>query len=58
MTEKIEEPISQARGWVNARIVIVAARSYSRMIRGARLPIPLRDQDLYLDSVLGLVLAQ
>ena len=38
---KMEEPISYMRGWVNGRITIAVTISYSRMIRGARLPIPL-----------------
>ena len=45
MAEKREEePLSQVRGWVNGRIAIAVSRSYSRMIRGARLPSPLRGQ--------------
>ena len=42
MVEKLEEPISHVRGWVNGRIAVAVARSYSRMIHGDRLPSPLR----------------
>ena len=41
MADKRKEHPSQVRGWVNGRIAIAVASSYSRMIRGARLPIPL-----------------
>ena len=42
MAEKREEPLLQVRGWLNGRIAISVARSYSQMIYGARLPGPLR----------------
>ena len=45
MAEKREEPLSQVRGWVNGRIAIAVARSYSRMKRGARICSPLREQE-------------
>ena len=45
MVEKSEEPLSQVREWVNRRIAIAVVRSYSQMIRGSRLPSPLREQE-------------
>ena len=42
MSEKSEETILQVRGWVNRRIAIAVARSYSWMILRARLPSPLQ----------------
>ena len=36
--EKMEEPILHMSGWINGRIKIVIARSYSRMIWGACIP--------------------
>ena len=32
MTEKMEEPISQIKGWVNGSIVINVVRLHSRML--------------------------
>ena len=57
MADKREEPLSQVRGWVNRRIAIDVARSYSRMICGAWLPSPLREQEPDWDpeSGIGLV---
>ena len=54
---KIAEPLSQVRGWVNVQTAIAVARSYSRMIRRARLPSPLWEKDLDLDSKPGIRLA-
>ena len=45
MADKSEELRSQVRGWLNRRITITVARSYSRMIRGAWLPSPLQERD-------------
>ena len=45
MSDKREELLLQVRGWVNRRIKIAVVRSYSRMIRGARIPSPLREQE-------------
>ena len=58
MAEKLKEPISDIRGWVNGQIVIAVARSYSHMICGARLPSPLRDWYIYFELGSFLVLAQ
>ena len=58
MDAKMEEPISHVKGWVNGQIAITAARSYSRMIRGARVPSPLRTREPDWDSGSGLDLAQ
>ena len=44
LAAKMEEPISHVKGWSNGRITIAFARPYSRMIRRARVPIPLRTQ--------------
>ena len=55
---KLEEPLSQVRGWVNGQFKIVVVRSHSRMIRGARLPSPLRDREPDCDPGSGLGLAQ
>ena len=45
MEEKREEPLFQVRGWVKGHITIAVARSYSRMIRGDRLPSPLQERE-------------
>ena len=58
MAAILEEPISHVRGWVNGQIEIAAAKLYSRMIRGDRLPSPLRDQEPDWDPELGLSLSQ
>ena len=57
MADKRQEPLLQVRGWVNRRILIAIARSYSRMIRGARLPSPLQERDPGWDTELGIGLA-
>ena len=44
MADKKEETLLQVQGWLNGRISITVARSYSRKIRGARLPITLRER--------------
>ena len=54
----LEEPLSQVRGWVNGRIAIAVVRSHYRMIRGARRPSPLWDQEQDWDLGLGLGLTQ
>ena len=46
VVEKMDEPISQVRGWINDQIAIAIARLYSRIICGACLPSPLRDRNL------------
>ena len=48
------EPLLQIRGWVNGRIKIAVKRSYSRMIRGARPPSPLRERELDWDLESGI----
>ena len=58
MAEKMDETILHVRGWINGRIVIVVASSYSRIICGARPPSPLWDQDPDWDPALGLGLSQ
>ena len=58
MAEKMEEPISHMRGWVNGRIAIVVGRYYSHMIRGARLPSTLLERYLDWESGSGIGLAQ
>ena len=58
MAAKMEEPISHMRGWVNGQIAIAVARSYSHMIRGARLPSLLRNREPDWGSGSGLGLAQ
>ena len=57
MEEKSEETLSQVQGWVNKRIKIAVARSYSLMIHGARLPIPLQEREPDLDTEPGIGLA-
>ena len=56
MAEKMDEPISHVHVWINGRSEIAAARSYSQIICGDRLPSPLRDRDPDWDpaSVFGL----
>ena len=58
MAAKMDEPISHVRGWVNGPIVIVVARSYSGMIRGACITSPLQDREPDWELGLGLGLAQ
>ena len=55
---KMEEPISHARIWVDFRIAMTVARSYSRMIQVSCLPSPLQDRETDWKSGSGLVLAQ
>ena len=45
MAEKMEEPILQVRGWVNGKIVIAVAMSYSQIIRRAGLSSLLQEQE-------------
>ena len=42
MAAKMDEPILYVRGWINSRIPIAVARSYSQMIRGDQLPSTLQ----------------
>ena len=58
MAAKIEEPITHVRGWDNGCTTITVARLYSRMIRGALLASPLRDQEPDWDPGSGLGLVQ
>ena len=39
---KMEEPILHVEGWINGRIAIAVARSYSRMLCGDWVPNPLQ----------------
>ena len=55
--EKREEPLLQVREWVNGRITITVASSYSRMIRGARLPSPLWEREPGWDLEFGIGLS-
>ena len=41
----MEEPILHVNDWINDRIVITVARSYSCIISGACLPSPLWDRN-------------
>ena len=58
MAGKIEEPISHVRSWVKGRIKIAVVSSYSHMICGARLSIPLQNQEPYWDTGSGISLVQ
>ena len=58
MAAKMDEPILHVKGWVNGRIAITVTRSYSRVLRGARVPSPLRTQEPDWELVFGLGLAQ
>ena len=58
MAEKMYEPISKVKGWVNVQIEIAVARLYSWVLRRARFPSPLWERDPDWDSNPGLVLAQ
>ena len=57
IAEKRAEPLSQVRGWVNRWMKITVMRSYSQMIRGSRLPSPLREQESDWDTESGIGLA-
>ena len=57
MTKKREGPLSQVRGWLNGHIAIDIARSYARMICGARIPSPLREREPDWDPESGIELA-
>ena len=57
MAEKREEPFLQVRRWVNGHIAVAVVRSYSRMIRGAWLIIPLREREPDWDPESGIELA-
>ena len=56
IVDKRKEPLLQVRGWVKEQTAIAVARSYSRMIRGARISITLREQEpgWDLQSLIGL----
>ena len=57
MTEKRGETLLQVKGWVNGRIAIAVARSYSRMICRAWLTSTLREQEPDWDPESGIGLA-
>ena len=58
MAEKMREPISHVRGWVNIRIAIVVARLYYCIICVYHLPITFWYKDPYCELGLGSGLAQ
>ena len=45
LLEKREKLPFQLQGWVNGKIILAVARTYSQIIRGAWLPSPLWDQE-------------
>ena len=45
MAEKMDESLSHVHGYINGQITIVVTRSYSCLIRGTRIPGPLRDRE-------------
>ena len=53
MAEKIDEPILHVQFWIKGRIAISVVRSYSRIIHGLQLPIPLWYWDPNWDLALG-----
>ena len=55
---KMEEPILHVKSWVTVQIIIVVVKSYSWILRGDRVPSPLRtlNSDWGLGFVLGLAL--
>ena len=53
MAEKIDEPILHVNFWIKGRIAISVVRSYSRIIHGLQLPIPLWYWDPNWDLALG-----
>ena len=57
MVEKREESLLQVQWWANVHIAIAIARSYSQMIRGARLPSPLQEREPDWDPESGIGLA-
>ena len=57
MSAKRDEPLSHEWEWVNGRIKIAVARSYSHMIYKARLRIPLWERDPDWDPKSGIGLA-
>ena len=56
MAERRGTPFART-GVGNGRTAIAVVRSYSRMIRGARLPSPLRDREPDWDPESGIRLA-
>ena len=54
MADERDDPLSHIRGWINVQIEIAVARSYSRMIRGARLHSPLRNREPDWDPESGI----
>ena len=57
MASKMDKPISHVYIYINGQITITVVRSYSRMIRGARLESPLQDREPDWDPELGIELA-
>ena len=57
MAEKTDNPILHVCGCINGPIEISVERSYSRIIRGTRLPGPLRDREPDWGPTSGLGLA-
>ena len=57
MAAKMEEPISNVKGWVNGRTAITSVMSYSRILHGARIQSPLHTREPDWDSGLGLAFA-
>ena len=58
MAAKMDEPISNVRGWINGRTEIAVAIYYSHMIRGAQLPSPQWDRNPDWDTESGFGLAR
>ena len=58
MVEKMEEPVSHMRGWIDRKVVIAVTRFYSHILCYASLPITLWCRKPKLDSGSGLLLAQ
>ena len=58
MAKKMDEPISHVKGWVNGRIEIAVARSYSWVLHVSQAPSTLLTQEPDWALGLGLVLEQ
>ena len=58
VTAKMDKFISHVLGWINGRIEVVVARSYSCMIHISRIFSPLRYREMDWDPESGLGLAQ
>ena len=57
MAEKRAEPLLQVQGWENGLIAIAVARSYSRIICGARVPSLLWEREPDWDPESGIKFA-